>query len=199
MPYYLGLIVPVFFFSLLTILGILWKNSGYDPSATGMSELGAVDSPYRHATNFLGFSLLGATISFFGFSLLRQIKRTLQAHGAIFLLIVGGFSLFAVGFFPCDSNCVDVTEVGKMHSILSTVSAILVPTAIVLLAHPLYKQYTAKVGYVSFYLGILSFLAGPVMFLPGIENYTGLIQRLGLGFSLIWMMYVSYILLRLKK
>lgn len=199
LPYYLGLTIPLFFFLLITSLGILWKNSGYNPSTTGMSELGAIDAPYRHVANLLGFSLLGGTVSFFGFSLLRHIKKTAQAHLAIFLLIIGGVSLFAVGFFPCDSNCIDVTTIGKMHSVLSTISAILIPTAIILLAHPLYKQFNSKIGYLSFYLGMLSFLAGPAMYLPGIKNFTGLVQRFGLGFSLVWMMYLSYILLHFKK
>lgn len=199
LPYCLGLTIPVFFFLLLTYLGVLWKNSGYNPITTGMSELGAIDAPYSYVANLLGFSLLGATVSFFGFNLLKHIKKTRQAHAAIFLLIIGGVSLFAVGFFPCDSNCVDVTTVGKMHSVLSTISAILIPAAIVLLAHPLYKQFNAKVGYTSFYLGILSFLAGPVMYVPQIENYTGIVQRLGLGFSLVWMMYLSYILMHVRK
>ena len=52
-----GIIGPVLFFTLLTILGLMW--SGYNPVTTGMSEIGAVDSPFKDIMNYLGFSLFG--------------------------------------------------------------------------------------------------------------------------------------------
>jgi hypothetical membrane protein len=52
-----GVIGPVLFFTLLTILGLMWN--GYNPMTTGMSEIGAVDSPFKDIMNYLGFSLFG--------------------------------------------------------------------------------------------------------------------------------------------
>lgn len=45
----IGIIGPIFYFVLLTILGLLSK--GYDPISTGMSEIGAVDSPFKNLMN----------------------------------------------------------------------------------------------------------------------------------------------------
>lgn len=201
LPYYVGLLSPVFFFLLLWFVSYLWRNSGYDPVTTGMSELGAVNSPYRHWANFAGFSLLGLSIVYFAshfFKNLPNRKKDIQLSIATACILIGGSALFAVGFYPCDHNCVDITLTSKIHSLLSTVAAIFTSTGIILVAHPLYKLLNKKVGYVSFYLGVLSLLAGPSMFIPGADAYSGLVQRLGLGFSLLWMMYVSYIMLSKK-
>ena len=95
----IGIIGPIFYFVLLTILGLLWE--GYDPISTGMSEIGALDSPFRHIMNYLGFSLLGITIvlfsfglrSYFGKGLLMRIAHILfygarAFHGIATFLIV---------------------------------------------------------------------------------------------------------------
>jgi len=44
-----GIISPILFFTILTILGLIW--SGYNPVSTGMSEVGAVDSPFKDIMN----------------------------------------------------------------------------------------------------------------------------------------------------
>lgn len=56
-----GIIGPIFFFTLLTILGLIWN--GYNPISTGMSEIGAIDSPFKNLMNYLGFSLLGISLN----------------------------------------------------------------------------------------------------------------------------------------
>ena len=55
-----GVVGPVFYFSLLIILGVMWE--GYDPIVQSMSEIGGVMSPYKNIMNYLGFSLLGIFI-----------------------------------------------------------------------------------------------------------------------------------------
>ena len=55
-----GIVGPVFYLLLLTILGLLW--TGYDPIVQSMSEIGGVMSPYKNIMNYLGFSLLGICI-----------------------------------------------------------------------------------------------------------------------------------------
>jgi len=48
-----------------------------------------------------------------------------------------------------------------------------------------------KWGYASFFLGVLSMASGPLMFIELLSNYSGLIQRLGIGFSLFWILLIS--------
>ncbi|MFX0026371.1 MAG: hypothetical protein ACFE8M_08135 [Candidatus Hermodarchaeota archaeon] len=51
------------FFTLLTILGLLWN--GYNPISTRMSEIGAIDSPFQNIMNYLELSLLRIPIVIF--------------------------------------------------------------------------------------------------------------------------------------
>ncbi|MFX1503857.1 MAG: DUF998 domain-containing protein [Promethearchaeota archaeon] len=184
-----GIIGPLFFFTLLTILGLMWN--GYNPISTGMSEIGAVDSPFKDIMNYLGFSLLGVFIIIFSIDFTIYFKKSLQLIITFILLIIGGIFMVSVGFFPCDPQCIDVTQTGKFHSIISTVPAILIPIAIIVSAYPISKIWGKNWGYTSFLLGILSITSGPIMFIEYLNNYTGLIQRLGTGFSQIWIFIVS--------
>lgn len=184
-----GIVGPVFYFALLIVLGAMWD--GYDPVSIGMSELGAVNSPFKNLMNYLGFSMLGIFILLFGFGFRLYFQKSFQMAISFVLLSIGGASMFLVGFLPCDSMCIDVTLTGRLHSFISTVPAILIPLAAMNSAYPISKMWSKKWGYASFYLGILSMIAGPLMFLEFMHNFSGLVQRLGIGFSLLWIFIVS--------
>ena len=105
--------------------------------------------------------------------------------------LIGGIFMFLVGFFPCDPQCIDVTLTGRLHSFTATVPAISIPLAAMVSAYPISKNWNKNWGYLSFILGILSIAAGPLMFLEVMDNFTGLIQRLGTGISLLWIFILS--------
>lgn len=186
----IGIVGPVFYFLLLAILGILW--SGYNPILQSMSEIGSVTSPYKDIMNYLGFSLLGISISFFGVGLLKEFGRDVLQCLIFFLVLVAGVFMFAVGFFPCDAGCIDITQTGRWHSITSTVPSITLPLAAILIATIITKKWGKGWGHVSFWLGILSLASGPIMFIPQIEPYLGIVQRVGIGLSLLWMVLISF-------
>ncbi len=184
-----GIISPIFFFTLLTILGLMW--TGYNPISTGMSEIGAVDSPFKDIMNYMGFSLLGLFIIVFSIGFKVYFKKNLTLTIVFILLLFGGIFMFLVGFLPCDSQCIDITLTGELHSLTSLISAILIPVAIMLSAYPISKKWGTKWGVASFCLGILSMASGPIIFIEFLNNYTGLIQRLGIGLSLLWIFISS--------
>jgi hypothetical protein len=184
-----GIIGPIFFFTLLTILGFMWND--YNPIATGMSEIGANDSPFKDIMNYLGFSLLGIFIVIFSIGFKAFFKRNLQITIVLILLLIGGIFMFSVGFLPCDPQCIDVTYIGELHSITSIISAILIPIAAMVSAYPISKIWGKTWGSASFFLGALSIASGPIMFIEGFASFSGLIQRLGIGLSLFWIFIVS--------
>ncbi len=190
----ISIIGPIFYFSLLTVLGFMWKD--YNPISTSMSEIGAVDSPFKDVMNYFGFSLLGLSIMLFSFEFKHHFNKISQSTIVFILLILGGIGMFLVGFFPCDPGCIDVTRTGRLHSISSTIPALLIPFAVILSAKPISRKWSKNWGYLSFCLGILSMSAGPLIFVKSIENFSGLIQRLGIGFSLSWIVLVSFKILR---
>lgn len=184
-----GLVGPIFYFFLLTILGYLWN--GYNPMLQSMSEIGSVGSPYKDLMNYLGFSSLGILITLFSIGLLREFGKGILKYMVFFMILIAGIFMFMVGFFPCDVGCIDITQTGKIHSITSTVPAIALPLAAMLLASVLTNKWGKKWGYFSFWLGILSMLSGPIMFIPTASPYLGLIQRVGMGLSLLWIFGIS--------
>jgi len=156
-----------------------------------MSEIGAVDSPFKDVMNYLGFSLLGFFIVIYGIGFRAYFEKNIQLTIAFIVLLIGGIFMFSVGFFPCDPQCIDVTLTGKLHSITSTIPAILIPIAAMVSAYPISKTWGKTWGFASFFLGTLSMASGPIMFIEGLNIYSGLIQRLGIGSSLIWIFIVS--------
>lgn len=191
-----GLVGPIIFIVLLTMIGILWE--GYNPITTRMSELGAVDSPYNNIMNYAGFSFLGACIIALSTTLISLSKKNAQMRIASGLLLIGGIFFFLVGFFPCDTGCIDTTQTGELHSFTSVIAAILVPFAIMLAAYPLSLIWSKIWGYFSLYIGFLSLAAGPMMFVESLSDYLGLIQRIGITLSLIWIVSISIKILRNK-
>jgi hypothetical protein len=122
-----GVAGPLAYAALVVALGLL--VDGYDPLRASMSELGATDAPYRHVMNVVGFMGLGLAILAFaaGFHLLlRHVRLTVVVTA---LLVVAGTFMVAVGFFPCDPGCVDVSVTGRLHSLTSTPQAIALPAA----------------------------------------------------------------------
>ncbi len=184
-----SLTTPIFYFCLLTILGLMWQ--GYNPITTSMSEIGAIDSPFKIIMNYFGFSLLGVSIIFFGHEFQTYFENNIVIRIASVLLLLGGMSMFLVGFLPCDSKCVDATLTGKLHSLTSTIAALLIPTAAMLSAKSISKKWNNSWGYLTFSLGFFSMMAGPIMFVESFQKYMGLVQRLGIGFSLVWIVIIS--------
>lgn len=184
-----GIIGPAFYWVLLTALGMIW--TGYDPVSQSMSEIGAVDSPFKNAMNYAGFSLLGVFIILFSIGFVSCFHRSATIIISFALLLIGGVFMFLVGFFPCDAGCVDVTRTSELHSITSTIPAICLPLAAMLSAAAISMRWGNRFGTLLFFAGFLSMASGPLMFVPFFEDKIGLIQRLGIGFSLLWMMTVS--------
>lgn len=156
-----------------------------------MSEIGAVDSPFRNAMNYYGFSLLGIFIILFAFGFICNVKYSATIIISLVLLLISGMFMFLVGFFPCDAGCIDVTRTGELHSITSTVPAICLPLAAMVSAASLSDTYGKRWGSVLFLLGVISMGSGPLMFVSFFESRVGFIQRMGIGFSMLWMVVVS--------
>ncbi len=199
LPLVAGIAGPAVYVLVLVVLGALWAN--YNPVSQSMSEIGSVSSPFKDAMNYLGFSLLGVFIMLFSLGFRQHFKEGLQAKLAFACIAVAGLFMFLVGFFPCDAGCIDVTETGKMHSLTSVVPALLLPIAAIISASIFAqdRRFGKKWGYFSFAAGLLSMSAGPLMFVPEASAYLGLVQRLGIGFSLLWVFLVSVKLFSLRK
>ncbi|WP_372735481.1 DUF998 domain-containing protein [Nocardioides sp.] len=105
------------------------------------------------------------------------------------LLVIAGSGMVVVGFLPCDPGCVDVTTTGRLHSAFSAPGAIGLPAAMMLSAHVLRAdgRFGISTQVVSFWLGLATLLSGPLVAIEVVGDWIGLVQRLGMWPTLIWM------------
>lgn len=187
----IGIAGPIFYIGLTTILGLLWD--GYDQIRDTQSELGAVDSPYRHAMNVGGFMALGVSILAFAAAYRWELPRGIVQLLATGLLCLAGAGMVIVGFFPCDPGCVDVTDTGRLHGVFSAPGAIGLPVAAMLSASVFRSdgRFSIRWQIVSFWLGLLSLASGPIIAAGLAEDVSGLLQRAGMWSPLLWMAAVS--------
>ncbi len=188
----LGVAGPVFYIVLTTVLGLLWE--GYDPVRDTQSELGAVDSPYRMLMNVAGFMVLGLCILAFAAAYSLLLRGAWVKWAAVALLVVAGTGMVVVGFFPCDAGCVDVTTTGRLHGAFSAPGAIGLPVAAMLSAQVFRSDGTfgRTAQFVSFWVGLLTLMSGPIVAAGLLENVLGLLQRAGMWPPLVWMTVVSW-------
>ena len=182
---------PIAFIALVTVLGAMWD--GYDPIRDTQSELGAVDSPYGSLMNVAGFMGIGVSILCFASAYHVTLRPSAARVVATALLAISGAGMVAVGFFPCDPGCVDVTSTSRMHSILSAPGAIGLPLASMLSTSVFRNDGRLGCGWqiVSFWLGLAVLAVGPLVATETLAGIDGLLQRAGMWTSLLWMTAVS--------
>lgn len=182
-----AIVGPLFYIGLTTGLGLF--VDGYDPIRDTQSELGAVDSPVHHLMNFTGFAPLGLSILGFAALYALVVRRGWVQLLAVLLLGIAGVGMVAVSFFPCDAGCVDITDTGRMHGLLSAPGAIGLPVTAMISAY-LFRddpRFGTRWQSVSFWLGALALASGPVVAAGLLEDAVGLLQRAGMWSPLIWM------------
>ena len=195
----LGVVGPVGYLVLVTVLGLLWD--GYDPIRDTQSELGALDAPDRLVMNLAGFMGLGVSILAVAAAywlLLAPSRAKLLGTG---LLGLAGVGMVAVGFFPCDAGCVDVTVTGRLHSLFSMPGAIGLPAAAMVSALVFRRDGRFGMAWqlVSFWLGLAALVSGPLIAAELVGGVNGLVQRAAMWVPLGWMTAVSIKLYRLAR
>lgn len=195
----IGMIFPIYYVTLIAILGFMWE--GYNPISQLMSELGAINSPFSPIAQFLGFSAMGIVIFIFSFVLYSNIERDWSLRIGMLLLIIAGISLVLVGFFPCDAGCIDVTETGRMHSLTAIIPAIAMPTGMFFFVSPMKtdEKWESKWWQITLSLAMISLLLAPLGMLENIDQYQGIVQRIGITFPLLWIGIISIKLFKLQK
>jgi len=186
-----GIMGPVFYVGLVTLLGLLWD--GYDPISQTQSELGAVDAPHGLLMNVAGFMGLGVVILAFAGAYFLVLRGGPWKLLAVAFLVLAGLGMVTVGFFPCDAGCVDLTRTGELHSTFSMPGAIGLPAAAMLSA-PVFRddgRFGTSWQVVSFVLGLLALASGPIVAAELLTGYDGLLQRAAMWTPILWMSAVS--------
>lgn len=191
----LGLIGPLYFFVLITVLGPLWN--GYDLVGEMISILGSDESPYRYLMNILGFMAFGFILGFFAESLDDQVPKSTLAYWGKRLLRVGSVLIIIMGLFPADRYSTALTTTGDIHRLASLCALLVIPASVICYAFLFWRD--PKWGkFWTWFSGILvtfSFFCGLVLVFAYAQAYGGLIERLGVLSLLFWVFMVSLNLL----
>ena len=192
-----GIIGPITFTIVVSVLGLLYP--AYNHAAQYVSELGAIGAPNAIIMNIAGFSLLGILIIAFAPGLHFGINEGKGSKIGPGLLAVSGAGFIALGFFPCDSGCVNVSFTGLMHVVSARVTWIGLILALLFIAQRFksdpnwksYRSYTLATALVTVIFALmLDFI--------GIEGWMGALQRVFLGVRLLWTEIIAIKLLRLS-
>jgi hypothetical membrane protein len=182
---------PVAYIVLTVVLGLLWE--GYDPIRDTQSELGAVNSPYKAAMNIGGFMGLGVCILSYAVAYGLVLRGGWAKVLVLVLVGIAGAGMVVVGFFPCDADCVDVTRTGRLHGTFSAPGAI--GLSIAAMASSLVFRSDGRLGRwwqpVSFWVGLLALVSGPVIQAELVPEWNGLLQRAAMWPPILWMSAVS--------
>ncbi|MCP8308657.1 MAG: DUF998 domain-containing protein [archaeon] len=193
-----GIIGPILYTIVVITLGFL--RPGYNHVMQFMSELGEVGSQNAIIMNIAGFQLLGVLMIGFAFGLYRGTGRGIASKISAALVVVAGSGLVAVGFFPCDPGCVNVSFTGFMHSITATIPAVAMGFAPLVISLRM-KNDILWEGYWLYSLStsIVTIILSPLTFLTVFEPWAGALQRLSMAVGLLWIMVISIRLFRLSR
>jgi len=193
-----GVIAPLYFFILVTVLGPLWK--GYNFIKEYVSALGADGSPYIFEISIFGFCLLGLVLIGFALSLHALLKKSRLCTVATILLVIGSTALFSLGIFR-DDRYGTVTFHAKIHRIDALAVFISIPLSVILYGLVFKNEGPAEkvLQFSSLVLGAVALLATVSIIINPSSYYAGTIERLGIYSILIWVFLVSVRLLLENK
>ncbi len=195
----IGAAGPPLYLVLTIVLGLLEPD--HDAVRDTQSELGAVDAAHPAVMNVGGFMALGVALLGFATAYALVLRGGWERWAAAGLAAVAGVGMVAVGFFPCDSGCVDVSATGRMHGVLSAPAAVALPTAAVLSSRVLGLdgRFARSWSWASFVVGLVGLAVGPVVAAGLLGDALGLLQRLGMWPPLLWSSALSWRLLVLGR
>jgi hypothetical membrane protein len=181
---------PIYYVALVTVLGLLWN--GYDPIRQTQSELGSGHAPHALLMNVAGFMALGVVILAFAVAFVLTLRGGWTWSVAAALALAGG-GMIAVGFFPCDPGCIDVTRTGELHGTFSVAGAIGLPVAALLSAAVFRSDARFGAGWpiASFIIGALALVSGPIIAAELLPDVSGLLQRAAMWLPILWLSAVA--------
>ncbi|KGO90147.1 DUF998 domain-containing protein [Flavobacterium suncheonense] len=194
--------VALFVFT--TFLGGL-LDPKYSHTSQFISELYADNAGHADFLRFFGYIPSGILFSLFSvFAIMETPKSTLRTVGFLGIGIGYGVGTIICGFFNCDTDCnpyfINPSSSQIIHNFVGFITYTICPPAIFLLGFSARKWRKGNMlSNISFALSLLSFCFFGLLNANLHSPYKGLIQRVLEGSILLWILYCSYYLLKLKR
>jgi hypothetical membrane protein len=185
-----GIAAPVLLFCAVLIAGSLHPN--YSHVSQAISVLGAQGAPYKIILNFLGLIPSGLLTLLFSLAMLQIIKGNSALYISCAFVALAGLGRLFAGFFPCDPGCIPIISIsGKLHAIFGGIALFAGSIAPLMMAIGLRKQHYRVMYYISLVLGIASILVFMALTSQIMMPYFGLMQRMLLILTYVWMIVVA--------
>lgn len=193
-----GFIGPIIYSIVVIIIGYLRPD--YNHVTQHMSVLGEAGGPNAIVMNIAGLALLGLLMIAFSFGLHLGIEKGKDSRFGSIFIAVAGAALVGSAFFPCDPGCINTSFTGKMHDVFGTIPAIAIILALILISNAMKRDIRWK-NYWAYTLAtsILTITGSFLLIFTVFEDWSGLVQRLGMGIPLLWMIVISIRLFRLEQ
>lgn len=187
---YSGLLTLPAFSLLLIIFSLL--TPGYNNLVNAVSELGISGAPHALAWNMFGFVFIGLLVIFFARGLYAGLRLGPGAVTVASLVFLSGIGFAGLGFFPADPG---FRPSAATSLYFTMVSVNYLPFIIFAFLFALtqnkdvYWRHWVVFSLAMGALAIMSFFLPPTI-PPGIS------QRIGMGTYFLWIMVMSFALLR---
>lgn len=200
-----GIIAPILYIGLATILGLL--EPGYSHRTMTMSILGGVEG-IRGAIFNVGLILTGTLLIAFGFGLQQGINQGRGNKIGLVLLAVAGVGLIGSAYFHCDLGCVNVIQEpdfrGQMHILFAFITGLSfslspLPFFFRLKSDARWSNYRGVTLMAAILANVPGILFWITIFTTRIPEWEGVFQRLGVLFPFIWVEVMAIKLLRLSS
>lgn len=167
-----------------TILLLHFQPTGYDPVSQAISDYGV--GSFGNVMD-IGFFAGGAGVAALGLALLSIKAEARALNMGALLLVVVGFTLFAVGVFPTDIEGTTPTTHGLIHDALSLLlfGLGMIGTLLVSYAHGRRWPSFALLG---FTVAAASAAANEAFALDA----SGLVERILVAVLLGWWIFISF-------
>lgn len=155
-----------------------------------VSFLGSSASPFRTIIN-ISFALSGFIMLLLGYVLSESLKTNEYAKLGKMLLMISGILLILLAIFPTDPGG-QGTIYGRLHQMIGNLAYILIPISIVAFGAAFRKEkgWGNLFANSSFALAAVTLLCSLILkFIPFSE---GLLERIGMGADLLWMVLISF-------
>jgi hypothetical membrane protein len=194
----LGIIAPVFFVAAVIILGSVQPN--YSHVYQTISELGATEALTEEPAALV-FTITGAMITLFGFSLQMRLRREdRRVWTGILVMLYGALDFMGSGLFPVEAGGAASSLVSTIHvyaTLFGEFAAVGMPIWF-LKDTDEGKEWDELRGFskTAFYFSVplIGFLGYCILrHTPGqFDTPIGLAQRLLVGLFLLWIMRAAF-------
>lgn len=187
----IGMISTPWWLISIGIFGAL--QPGYSHLYKAVSELGALDAANPWGMNIFCLFLTGFFVTLSGFAFKKYlVSRNLSSTSAWWLIVFG--IMLAGTAVPADMERYFENPLTVIHAFFALFGVVPFLVAAWLTPRVLRRQGTH-----SAFLTWFPWLIVPTFFMHGVVEQSGLIQRITILITLVWVSYLSYFLIKSKS